>query len=282
MSMSNRPDEFSKYAPRWVREGLAKPNDAMCWSTAPHVRSFENAPWHGPSPFEDEFEDESEMQQAFDPPSSVNTSIPDSDELDVPPVSSFKRAADVSFALIAALTLALVMDDTLTKLSGASAEAAITAPDDTLVAQRTPTAPLATSVEYVVPGLGSPTPLETQEQSDPSQPGQPQTKQVPAQRLSERVLDPMEIAQLISRGEAFLAQGDVAAARLILERAAEAHDARAALLLGTTYDPDVLRRMGVVGIQPEPQRAQVWYAQAAEFGSREASQRLAGLTETAR
>jgi len=98
----------------------------------------------------------------------------------------------------------------------------------------------------------------------------------------KRTLSADEISQLINRGEASFAQGDVAAARLILERVAEAGDARAALKLGATYDPLVLREMNVVGIRPDPEQARAWYKRAAEFGSREASQRLIALAQHSR
>jgi hypothetical protein len=92
-----------------------------------------------------------------------------------------------------------------------------------------------------------------------------------------RQLDPEEINTLIRRGEEFIAQGDIAAARLMLKRAAEAGNSRAALALGATYDPDMLRKMGVLGFQPDAAQAREWYEKAASLGSGEASQRLAVL-----
>ena len=47
-----------------------------------------------------------------------------------------------------------------------------------------------------------------------------------------RQLDRDEVAVLAKRGEEFIAAGDIAGARLVLQRAAEARDAGAALLLG--------------------------------------------------
>ena len=44
-------------------------------------------------------------------------------------------------------------------------------------------------------------------------------------------------ATLVKRGQDFIANGDLAAARLVLRRAADGGDAQAALLLGSTYDP---------------------------------------------
>src|SRR5262249_33208408 len=48
------------------------------------------------------------------------------------------------------------------------------------------------------------------------------------------------VAFLVNRGEELIAQGDIAAARLLLQRAAEARDARAAFALAATYDPIML------------------------------------------
>jgi|SRR5580704_2329988 hypothetical protein len=287
MSDSTRPDEIFKYAPRWLREGTAKP-DAVLSASAPQLATVEDElPWRVTSPFD---VPELGVEQILDPPASVETFIisddtPESDLLPFGPVKRpFKSVGDVSFALIAMLTLALVVDDTLTRLGPTPAEAITTASDDAPLTQITAAAPSVTNVEYVVAGSNSPTPLETQPQqlSDPQLVQAPQAEQIPVKRLSERILGPEEIEQLIHRGETFLAQGDIAAARLFLERAADARDPRATLMLGTTYDPDVLRRMGVVGIRPDPQQAHQWYAQAAEFGSHEARQRLAALILPAR
>ena len=89
-----------------------------------------------------------------------------------------------------------------------------------------------------------------------------------------RQLDRDEVAVLAKRGEEFIAAGDIAAARLVLQRAAEARDARAALLLGATYDPIMLEKSRVRGFAPDVAIARIWYERAKEFGSAEASQRL--------
>jgi hypothetical protein len=95
----------------------------------------------------------------------------------------------------------------------------------------------------------------------------------------EWALDPGEVERLVKRGEAYLAQGDIAAARLILGRAAEARDARAALSLAATYDPAVLRKLHVVGFRPDIAQARAWYEKAAEYGSADATRRLAALPD---
>jgi hypothetical protein len=93
-------------------------------------------------------------------------------------------------------------------------------------------------------------------------------------------LDAGEVERLTKRGEDYLAQGDIAAARLILARAAEARDARAAFSLAATYDPAVLKQLRVVGFRPDIAQARTWYEKAAVYGSAEASQRLAALSNT--
>jgi TPR repeat protein len=92
-------------------------------------------------------------------------------------------------------------------------------------------------------------------------------------------LDPNseEVVALVKRGEQLAAAGDMAAARLTLRRAADAHNARAALALGATYDPNVLQNLGIYGIEPDVAQTRRWYERAKEFGSAEAQRRLETL-----
>jgi len=101
----------------------------------------------------------------------------------------------------------------------------------------------------------------------------------PQQPTERRVLrlDDEQIAILLKRGQDFLANGDLAAARLLLRRAAEAGSAEAALTLGTTFDPVTLQRLGAIGAVANLAKARQWYQRAAELGSTAASQQLAGL-----
>jgi hypothetical protein len=133
-----------------------------------------------------------------------------------------------------------------------------------------PTPPVANAASVVASADAS-AQSQPRQQRDDQQRQQPQTQQ--------RGLSSEEVNGLINWGEKFLAQGDVATARNVLERAAQARDARAPLMLGATYDPDGLRRMGMVGVRPDLEQAKSWYARAAELGSREASQRLAALAQ---
>jgi TPR repeat protein len=92
-----------------------------------------------------------------------------------------------------------------------------------------------------------------------------------------RAIDPDELAGLLKRARGLIAIGDIAAARLLLERAAGAQEASAALLLAQTYDPAVLGAPDMRSITPDPAMARDWYRKAAQFGSPEAQQRLAQI-----
>jgi TPR repeat protein len=83
--------------------------------------------------------------------------------------------------------------------------------------------------------------------------------------------------RLVKRGDEQLAEGGIAQARLLYERAAEAGLAQGAMALAATYDPDELARLGVVGIQPDRATAARWYERARALGATEAAQRLQRL-----
>jgi TPR repeat protein len=89
-----------------------------------------------------------------------------------------------------------------------------------------------------------------------------------------------EIAALLVRARTYLSAGDVAAARLVLRRAAERDDPQAALALGGTYDPAVLKRLGIINFHADPAQAREWYRRAAELGSSDAAVRLEQLVQT--
>jgi TPR repeat protein len=91
-----------------------------------------------------------------------------------------------------------------------------------------------------------------------------------------------QIALWMKRGEDFIAVGDFVSARLVLQRAAEAGHAPAALALASTYDPNVLERFRAKGLPPDIGKARSWYEQAAALGSPEAARRLELLIESGR
>lgn len=310
MSNSIRPDELSKYAPKWVREGTAKPRDAVSLPPAPQLETIpsEEPPWRGPSPFA------GDVRQWRLRPSAVPQLVRDGIRHQGNSFAArfFKTAAVVSFAVIAAGALGLVLfPREVSQLQGSSILAALPQPATTSQHDKArPTKPASQAVKTVPSDSSSAAPTATpmrqvgntvyvtantstqpqvqqaqvqEVQQSQTRAAAPGTQSLAPQRVrSERILSPDELDKLITRGEKFLEAGDVSAARLVLERAAEAHDARAALALGSTYDPNVLGRMGVVGVQPDPERARQWYERAAEFGSGEANQRLTALAQLAR
>jgi len=83
--------------------------------------------------------------------------------------------------------------------------------------------------------------------------------------------------QLCAQGLIALAAGDIAGARLILERAAEAGDARALMALGASYDPGTLARMGARGVRGDTATARAFYARALAAGMGAARERMAAL-----
>ena len=92
-----------------------------------------------------------------------------------------------------------------------------------------------------------------------------------------RRMDSGEISALMTRAKGLLSSGDISSARLLLERAAEAQEASAALMLAQTYDPAVLGTQDIRNITPDPALARNWYQRAAQLGSADAQRRLSQL-----
>jgi len=102
----------------------------------------------------------------------------------------------------------------------------------------------------------------------------------PSVAKPEVMLDQNEIDTLIRRGKNLLNDGDFAAARVLFERAANAGSAEAALALGSTYDPNVIKRLGAIMVKPDVEKARQWYQLAADRGSAAASLQLANLPQS--
>lgn len=83
----------------------------------------------------------------------------------------------------------------------------------------------------------------------------------------------------IAKARELLDIGQVGAARLLLERVSESGNAEAALLLGDTYDPVHLFRMGARGMVGDTAKATFWYEKADELGSPAAKARIIGLKQ---
>ncbi len=106
---------------------------------------------------------------------------------------------------------------------------------------------------------------------------QMESRQPAAEAPPARRLDAEELATLLKRARGLIAIGDFASARLLLERAADAQEAGAALLLAQTCDPAVLGTPDARSIIPDPAKARDWYRKAARFGSQDAQQRLSQM-----
>jgi len=84
-------------------------------------------------------------------------------------------------------------------------------------------------------------------------------------------------ARLIPRARALLDQGNIGAARIVLELAAEKNIAQATFMLAETYDPAVLAAWGAYGTRGEAAKARELYAKAQRSGVRGAKERLDAL-----
>jgi hypothetical protein len=137
---------------------------------------------------------------------------------------------------------------------------------------------LAVLEQEAVPRSPPPGPAPSSES-----PQQPATRVAPTQPTSSTR---NEASGLIERARAFMSARDINSARLFLRRAYESGDALAALELGETYDPLVLKRLNMsiinFNLYADPTQARDWYKKAADLGSVDAAQRLREFTLTNR
>jgi hypothetical protein len=143
-------------------------------------------------------------------------------------------------------------------------------------------ATVAPSLPNLLTKTNEPAPQPLQEASAPTGAAPISGSQPPPAQVGGTAmrLDPEEIATLVNRGTDSLKSGNLASARLLLRRAAEAGSASAALMLGTTFDPLFIQQLGTIGVAPDVAQARQWYEQAAALGSEAASERLAKLPHT--
>ena len=187
------------------------------------------------------------------------------------PIPKPSISSDEATAQAAAAALPLVADE----LTKANKLAQQPAPAPAMV----PPAPLSQPSQVASGQAGAASIAEAQ--SPPATASIAEAQSPPAKDgPATRQIDAEEIASLINRGKDFLQSGDFASARLLLRRAAEAGDASAALLLGSTFDPRVIQQLHAVGIPADVAQARQWYQKAAELGSAAAVQQLAKLGQT--
>jgi hypothetical protein len=120
--------------------------------------------------------------------------------------------------------------------------------------------------------LAPPAPPSTSNVAQFNRQSSPDPASAPA---TPKLLDAAEIAVMMKGGAEFIANGNIAAARMMFRPAAEAGDPAAAFALAETYDPLVLAKLGAKGgIAPDVALAQRWYAKANELGYSASAWRL--------
>ena len=94
-----------------------------------------------------------------------------------------------------------------------------------------------------------------------------------------RRIDADELAALLKRAKGLLEIGDITSARLLLERAADAQEAEAALMLAGTYDPQVLGTRTCAASRPTPRRRETGTRRPPNSGRPMRRRRLGQITE---
>jgi len=129
------------------------------------------------------------------------------------------------------------------------------------------------------------------DETSPSSPGGPRLKiaMMPAAEILEaaptfalrvlrnRPFSGADIAWLLARGDWLFATGDVASARFLHERGADAGAARAAMKLGETFNPVYLHYAQLRGLRGDPGTAVFWYRRARDLGATEVANWLERL-----
>jgi hypothetical protein len=226
-------------------------------------------------------------------------------------ISFASISARVLGVVIAAAVVAFVVVVLTGRQPGRSDDAAVAPSAVPAVAQET-----ARTAAAAVAGTAKAAPVEANTTSDPTRfdfnsrygagdgtragwtaPNKPQPEERPvatapsqAERAAPRQdggaakvsLSRDQVDSLLVRGRQSLDNGDIASARLMFQRAAEVGDSQAAFLLGSTYDPLVLKHLGVIGAAPDLAKARTWYQQAVQLGSAEASRSLEQLAQAVR
>jgi hypothetical protein len=202
------------------------------------------------------------------------------------------KAGILTATVVAALAGLFALEDGRNLVSHASASLAAVLPDFTsgiirpapakaqIAEKAVETKPTPVATVAVAPTREAiATAYQTALQSQPEirQPVAAPQPPAPPPAPAVRRLDPDELAMLLKRAQGMLDTGDLPGARLLLERAADAHEAKAAFILAQTYDPAVLGTQDSRSVTPDPAAARLWYQKAAQFGSQEAQLRLAQL-----
>jgi hypothetical protein len=163
------------------------------------------------------------------------------------------------------------IDITLVALDGAVlAEAKsvldVAAPPRRQSQDRAPTLPSDAAMPR--PAMRTETPSEaTEPHATPSE--------VPAGPKAPR--DRERAQRLMEKGNQELESGNISAARLFFEYAADAGLAEAAMALAGTFDASELAKLNVRGIKPDATEARRWYERARQLGAVDAENRVRRL-----
>jgi hypothetical protein len=95
-----------------------------------------------------------------------------------------------------------------------------------------------------------------------------------------RPIPAAEVEQLIARSGTLVSQGNIAGARLVLERAAAGRSGEALFRLAKTYDPANLAQWRAIGVKPDPDKARDLYRQAANLGVKDGPEMVAVVAQS--
>lgn len=219
--------------------------------------------------------------------------ILDPNAIPEPPVDDVSSLRPIALRFSAVMGLAALIAWVVVSLPGMKKASEIMPPDVKtpalavnpvkLVQVRSTAA--APQVSEGVVAMNNPSPPVSLPPSPPPSPSPspsfapPPTTAPPPEDAAPLHIDNAEIAAMVKRGKDFLMSGDLASARLLLRRAADAGSADAALALGATFDPLVIQRLGAIGMTPDIAQARQWYKRAADLGSASATGQLAKLEQ---
>ena len=94
--------------------------------------------------------------------------------------------------------------------------------------------------------------------------------------------DTRQQAELVARAENLFRRGELFAARSIYTELADRGSKEAVFRLAQTYDPQVLKSLFIVGLEPDIEKALELYRKASNLGATEAQERLNVFSKAAR
>lgn len=142
-------------------------------------------------------------------------------------------------------------------------------------------APVATPVKPIEPPSSAAKPISPDPPAAPAivqSAGPSLPPRTGASAVADVPLAPAVISLLLKRGDEQFAIGDISAARLFYERAAESNSGLAARQMARTFDSAFLPA-AVDGALADQARARQWYQRAASLGNTDAAARLKALDQ---